>query len=82
MPRGYRSTLVAVAGLVILLSGVWYGLEQQANFQQIADEQHAEYSARAADQIQRVCRSKKGPLERPDCIKQEVAEYCLKNRDN
>lgn len=81
MLGSYRSIIIAVAGLALLSGGVWYGLDQESLYRQESDQRHADYSRRAADQIQRACGAT-ALAQKPNCIKEAVSEYRLKQRDN
>lgn len=80
MLRGYRRYLVAVAGLALLVAGVWYGLSRQAEYEEQAANRHSDYARSASYQIEQVC-----PAGVPDpatCIEKAQSEYDLKDRDN
>ncbi len=81
MHGSYRGIIIAVTGLALLSGGVWYGLDQQALYREEADQRHADYTRRAADQIQRTCAAT-ATAQKPNCIKEAVSEYRLKYRDN
>jgi hypothetical protein len=81
MPRSDRGIIVAIGGLALLIGGVWYGLDQQSVYEQEAKDRHADYTRRAADQIERVCLARPAS-QKAYCIKEAVGEYRLKARDN
>lgn len=92
MPRGDRGKrfptkfvgwiLVTVAFLLVII-GAGYGLSQQAAYEQEAKERSADYAKYTAGQIKHACtQTASPPLEKARCIKNAVAEYRLKTRDN
>lgn len=74
---GLVSAGVAVAGIT---GGVWYGLVNEASYEQEAIRQHTDHAERTAEQIKQSC-FRLSSSEKAKCIRDAKAEYRLEAYD-
>lgn len=73
--------LLVPLGAASLILGVGYGLNEQAAYEQEARQKSSDYAEHAANKIRQICGTV-AAREEAACIKDAVAEYRLKTRDN